>query len=58
MLPELEVTDLTKIKTAPVLPRKISSEALLGTGRELVIVHKGKEYRLRLTQLGKLILTA
>ena len=39
-------------------PQKIASEALLGASRELVIVHNGREYRLRLTQNGKLILTA
>lgn len=38
--------------------RRIASEALLGAARELVIVHNGREYRLRLTQNGKLILTA
>lgn len=37
---------------------RISSESLLGDRRELVIVHKGREYRLRLTQNDKLILTA
>jgi hemin uptake protein HemP len=37
---------------------RTSSEALLGTRKELVIVHNGREYRLRLTQNGKLILTA
>jgi hemin uptake protein HemP len=39
-------------------PQKVSSEALLGPRRELVILHNGREYRLRLTQNGKLILTA
>lgn len=39
-------------------PRKVRSEALLGSARELRIVHYGREYRLRLTQNGKLILTA
>ena len=39
-------------------PRKVSSETLLGKTKELVIVHNGREYRLRLTQNGKLILTA
>jgi hemin uptake protein HemP len=39
-------------------PRRISSDALLGTQRELVITHNGREYHLRLTQNGKLILTA
>ena len=46
---------------APALPEprnKVSSQALLGDGRELVILHNGREYRLRLTQNGKLILTA
>jgi hemin uptake protein HemP len=42
----------------PVPPDQISSEALLGLRQELVIVHNGREYRLRLTQNGKLILTA
>jgi hemin uptake protein HemP len=39
-------------------PLRVTSEALLGQRRVLVIVHKGREYRLRLTQNGKLILTA
>ena len=42
----------------PGQPDRISSEALLGPRKELVIVHRGREYRLRLTQNGKLILTA
>ncbi len=49
----------------PPVPRKapepiprVSSEALLGSQRELLIVHNSREYRLRLTQNGKLILTA
>ena len=40
------------------MPQRIASEALLGRRGELVIVHNGREYRLRLTQNGKLILTA
>lgn len=52
---------------APPLPRqasakvatpRTSSRALLGDARELVIDHEGREYRLRITQNGKLILTA
>jgi hemin uptake protein HemP len=43
---------------APVPPARVSSEALLGPRGELLIVHNGREYRLRLTQNGKLILTA
>ena len=38
--------------------RRVTSAELLGPGKELVIVHNGREYRLRLTQNGKLILTA
>ena len=38
--------------------QKVSSDALLGPHRVLVIVHNGRDYRLRLTQNGKLILTA
>jgi hemin uptake protein HemP len=38
--------------------KKIDSEALLGPRKELVILHNGREYRLRLTQNHKLILTA
>jgi hemin uptake protein HemP len=59
MLLDPEGTDLTRIQSAPPPPpRKISSASLLGPGREVVIVHNGKEYRLRITQNGKLILTA
>jgi hemin uptake protein HemP len=45
-------------EASPATPSRVSSEALLGTRKELVIVHNGREYRLRLTQNGKLILTA
>lgn len=38
--------------------KRVTSDALLGAQNELVIVHNGREYRLRLTQNGKLILTA
>ncbi len=42
----------------PAGPRRIASEQLLGEARSLVIVHQGREYMLRVTQNGKLILTA
>ena len=48
-------------KSAPgtiATPPRVSSESLLGPRGELLIVHNGREYRLRLTQNGKLILTA
>lgn len=35
----------------------ITSEALFAGRRELMIKHAGEEYRLRLTNQGKLILT-
>jgi hemin uptake protein HemP len=38
--------------------RRVRSGELLGERGELIIVHAGREYRLRLTQNGKLILTA
>lgn len=37
--------------------RRLSSEALLANRREVEIEHAGQVYRLRLTSLGKLILT-
>jgi len=40
------------------IPSRVSSDTLLGPRRELVILHNGREYRLRMTQSGKLILTA
>jgi len=45
-------------KTQPPAPQRVASEALLGAARTLIIVHKGREYRLAVTQSGKLILTA
>ena len=39
-------------------PDRITSAELLGARAELIIVHDGREYRLRVTQNGKLILTA
>lgn len=41
-----------------VTVKRISSGALLGDAVELIIDHRGREYRLRVTQNGKLILTA
>jgi hemin uptake protein HemP len=46
-----------KQSVAP-MPPKVSSDALFCGHREVVILHNGREYRLRLTQSGKLILTA
>jgi len=54
---------LNMIKIAPQtqphpVPIKVPSETLLGARKEIVITHNGREYRLRVTQNGKLILTA
>jgi hemin uptake protein HemP len=53
--------ELTKFRIGEpqrAAPQKVASEALLGASRELVIVHNGREDKLRLTQNDKLILTA
>lgn len=39
-------------------PRHIRSEELFAGAREIVIEHHGRLYRMRITQNGKLILTA
>lgn len=39
-------------------PLRLRSEALFGRAKEVLIVHNGREYRLRVTQNRKLILTA
>jgi len=38
-------------------PRRVGSPALFGSAREIVILHRGHEYRLRITKADKLILT-
>ncbi|MBI2218723.1 MAG: hemin uptake protein HemP [Candidatus Rokubacteria bacterium] len=38
-------------------PRRIFSTSLFREEREVVIVHRGQEYRLRITKADKLILT-
>ena len=44
--------------TSEAAIRRIDSLELLGPRGEVIIQHGGREYRLRLTQNGKLILTA
>lgn len=41
----------------PAALRRVSSTALFRDGREVIIVHRGQEYRLRITRSDKLILT-
>lgn len=48
----------TPLSSPLARPKTVPSELLLGPKRELVITHNGREYRLRVTQNGKLILTA
>ena len=42
---------------SPSGPRRLDSAALFQRAREIVIVHGGQEYRLRITKAEKLILT-
>jgi hemin uptake protein HemP len=42
---------------APSAPPRIDIRALLGGGREAIMLHGEQEYRLRITRNGKLILT-
>jgi hemin uptake protein HemP len=41
----------------PLPVRRMESTTLFERGREVVIVHHGQEYRLRITKSDKLILT-
>ena len=56
-------TDIpSKPETTQPLPswsqrRRISSTELMQGAREVVIMHEGEEYVLRITKTGKLILT-
>jgi hemin uptake protein HemP len=49
--------DLKCFRSVNPLPKTVSSEALLGQGRQMFITHDGQMYQLRITKLGKLILT-
>lgn len=42
--------------TSPPVPRFLVTDLIRG-GREVILVHDGQEYRLRITSNGKLILT-
>ena len=43
--------------SGPTAPRRVDSTALFLDEREVVIVHRGQEYSLRITKSDKLILT-
>jgi len=55
---QADPTQPAKPAETAVALRRVPSATLLGNAGQLVIVHNGREYRLRLTQNGKLILTA
>lgn len=44
-------------RTSDMAKLVISSEELFNDQQEIIIVHAGEEYRLRITSNGKLILT-
>lgn len=41
----------------PAPAKEIDVTTLVGNGREVVLLHRGERYRLRITANGKLILT-
>lgn len=51
--------DETQAGAAPAAaePRRLKSEDLFVGAREVIIAHNGSDYRLRITALGRLILT-
>jgi hemin uptake protein HemP len=48
---------LAEVQASHLLPKTISSEVLLGRMKQIFILHDGNSYQLRITKLGKLILT-
>lgn len=48
-----EVMNITPRQPLP----RLDSRALFSSSREIIIEHKGEEYRLRVTSQGKLLLT-
>ena len=53
----VDATAATRPRNARVIPR-VPSASLLGEYGELIIEHAGREYKLRRTSNGKLLLTA
>ena len=56
--PETNTSQNQEVASSLFRGGRVVSNRLLGERGELVIEHNGREYRLRLTQSGKLILTA
>jgi hemin uptake protein HemP len=57
-VPEANTSPNQEVASSPFRGGRVVSDRLLGERGELVIEHNGREYRLRLTHSGKLILTA
>lgn len=52
-----DAPELMQKHNKPGVPRAVTSEALFAGKRELLIQHANDNYRLRITNQGKLILT-
>lgn len=50
-------TSEKEVPARAMRPKVLNSDDLFGMANELVIDHRGQAYRLRITNLGKLILT-
>jgi hemin uptake protein HemP len=58
MIPQTPSGPRTPRYDTPRPPRqRVSTTDLMRGGRELVLLHEGEEYVLRITKTGKLILT-
>ncbi len=57
LTPALDSAESEGKSAQAILSKNVTSESLFAGARELVIEHAGGEYRLRLTNQGKLILT-
>lgn len=55
--PKPAATDRLRRKLPEMSTKTITSAELFGNQREIIILHAGEEYRLRITSNGKLILT-
>ena len=52
-----DMRPLRPAELGPPVPARVASSDLFRGGREIVIVHRGQEYRLSITKADKLILT-
>jgi hemin uptake protein HemP len=55
--PESSAGTESRAAAGTIPPRRIDSIALFRDDREIIIVHRGREYRLRITRADKLLLT-